>query len=155
MNYNKTKEALNQLVADLSQASAAIHQVHWYIRGYNFVSFHELMDEYRATVEGQLDEIAERLIIIDGAPYSTLEEFVEHTRIASIPGDYNKGIEGYRRHLVEVLRTLAKDYKEAIDAAGEEGDNVSEDICIGALTTIEQYIWMQQAELGEAPENGY
>ena len=71
-------------MADLSQASAAIHQIHWYMRGENFVSTHELMDTYRDTVEDQLDEVAERLITIDGAPYSTLDQFAENSAIKSI-----------------------------------------------------------------------
>lgn len=152
MTFDKTKKALNQLVADLSQASAAIHQIHWYMRGENFVSTHELMDTYRDTVEDQLDEVAERLITIDGAPYSTLEQFVENSAIKSIQGDYEKSIADHRRRLVEVFRALAKGYGAAIKAAQEDEDNVTEDMCIDAKGTIEQYIWMQQAELGEAPK---
>ena len=31
MKYAKTKEILNQAVADLSQMSMVIHQTHWYM----------------------------------------------------------------------------------------------------------------------------
>lgn len=37
MKFEKTKEILNQLVADLSQFSVVIHQTHWYMRGPEFL----------------------------------------------------------------------------------------------------------------------
>ena len=40
MKFEKTKEVLNQLVADLSQMSMVIHQTHWYMRGENNRKFH-------------------------------------------------------------------------------------------------------------------
>ena len=153
MQYEETKEVLNQLTADLAQASAAIHQIHWYLRGSNFKAYHELMDEYRAEIEDQLDEVAERLIIIDGSPVSTLEEFAEKTNIKSIPGEWGKSIDEHLERLVSILRTLVAEYSKGIEVAGKEGDNVSEDIFIDAKGNLELYIWMMQAELGQAPKN--
>ena len=36
----KTKEVLNQAVADLYVAHVALHQVHWYMRGRGFLVWH-------------------------------------------------------------------------------------------------------------------
>ena len=36
----KTKEVLNQAVADLYVAHIALHQVHWYMRGRGFLVWH-------------------------------------------------------------------------------------------------------------------
>lgn len=152
MKFKETKEVLNQLTADLSQASAAIHQIHWFMRGKNFKHYHELMDDYRAQIEDQLDEVAERLIIIDGTPVSTLEEFAEKTRIESVPGDWDKTIDEHLERLIGIFRTLADGYQKGIEAAGEEGDAITEDIFIAAKADIELNIWMLQAERGQAPE---
>lgn len=151
MKFTETKKALNQLVADLSQASAAIHQVHWYLRGTCFKEWHEMMDDYRELVEGQLDEVAERLIIIDGAPFSTLEEFVAQTSIKSEAGDYTKSLHTHIERVVSIFRSLADAYQALILAAGDEDDFVSQDLGIGAKAEIEKTIWMLQAELGKAP----
>ena len=40
----KTKEVLNQAVADLYVAHVALHQVHWYMRGRGFLVWHPKMD---------------------------------------------------------------------------------------------------------------
>ena len=45
MSKEKTKLVLNQLVADLSQQAAIIHQVHWYMRGRGFLTLHPAMDK--------------------------------------------------------------------------------------------------------------
>ena len=153
MQYEETKKILNQLTADLSQASAAIHQIHWYLRGKNFKTYHELMDDYRDQVEEQLDEVAERLIIIDGSPVSTLEEFAEKTNIESVPGEWGKSIEDHLERLVDIFRTLVDEYSKGIKTASEEGDDVSEDIFIDFKGDLELNIWMMQAELGQAPKN--
>lgn len=152
MKFSKTKVALNQLVADLSQASAALHQIHWYLRGRHFITWHERMDEYRDMVEAQLDEVAERLIIIDGAPYSTLEEFVAHTTLPSVKADYQNTLESNIQRVAEIFKALANSYAQGLVAAGEESDQVTEDLLIGFKAEIEKTIWMVHAELGMAPE---
>lgn len=153
MQYDETKKVLNQLTADLGQASAAIHQIHWYLRGENFKTYHELMDDYRADVEEQLDVVAERLIIIDGSPVSTLEEFAEISNIKSVPGEWGKSIGKHLERLVDIFRSLVAEYSRGIEAASKEGDDVSEDIFIEAKGDLELHIWMMQAELGKTPEN--
>lgn len=153
MQYEETKKVLNQLTADLAQASAAIHQIHWYLRGPNFKTYHELMDDYREDVEEQLDEVAERLIIIDGSPVSTMEEFAEKTNIDSVPGEWGKSIDEHLERLVEIFRALVAEYSKGIEVASKEGDDVSEDIFIDAKADLELHIWMMQAELDQAPKN--
>ncbi|MBD3948279.1 DNA starvation/stationary phase protection protein [Tuanshanicoccus lijuaniae] len=152
MKFSQTKDSLNQLVADLSQASTAIHQIHWYLRGANFITWHERMDDYRKRIEAQLDEVAERLITIDGAPFSTLEEFAKETKIDSIDGRYNRDLNEHISRLIVLFRTLIEDYQQVIDVAGEEDDNVSEDMAISFKGELEKLVWMLQAELGHAPE---
>ena len=54
----KTKEVLNQAVADLYVAHIALHQVHWYMRGRGFQVWHPKMDEYMDSLDAYLDESA-------------------------------------------------------------------------------------------------
>lgn len=152
MQYPQTKTILNQLVADLSQMSVVIHQTHWYMRGTGFLFLHPQMDDYQAEIDDQLDAIAERLITIDGAPYSTLEEFAEHTGIQSVPGSFDASMDERLAHLVAGYRHLQKVAKEGITISGDEGDDVTQDVLIGCAALIEKRIWMLQAARGHAPE---
>ena len=152
MKYVKTKEVLNQLVADLSQFSVIIHQIHWYMRGPEFLTLHPLMDEFMDEINEQLDVVSERLITLDGAPYSTLQEFIDHTGLKDEIGSYDRTIPEHMARLVEGYRYLADLYQEGIAIAGEEGDDSSQDIFTSFNTDVEKKIWMIQAKLGFAPE---
>ena len=52
MKYTKTKEILNQAVADLTQLIMITRQQHWYMRGPNFLKLHPYLDD----VMDELDE---------------------------------------------------------------------------------------------------
>ena len=152
MTKEKTKVVLNQAVADLSQLSALIHQTHWYMRGANFLKLHPLMDEYRDAIESQLDEMSERLITIGGAPYSTLEEFAQNSKIELKPTTYDVSTPDRFKALIKAFRYVADDlYQEGLDVTDEEGDDVTNDIFVGGKAWLEKTIWMLQAELDEAP----
>ncbi|WP_206911403.1 dps family protein [Enterococcus sp. DIV0840] len=151
MKFEQTKEVLNQLVADLSQFSVVIHQTHWYMRGAEFLTLHPKMDEYMDQINDQLDVISERLITLDGAPYSTLQEFADHTGIEDEIGTYERTIPERMEKLVEGYRYLADLYQKGIEVSGEEGDDSTQDIFIANKTDIEKNIWMLQAKLGKAP----
>lgn len=151
MKFEQTKEVLNQLVADLSQFSVVIHQTHWYMRGPEFLTLHPQMDEFMDEINDQLDEISERLITLDGAPYSTLQEFADNTGIEDEIGTYDRTIPERMEKLVEGYRYLADLYSKGIEVSGEEGDDCTQDIFIEFKTLCEKKIWMLQAKLGKAP----
>lgn len=151
MSYEKTQGVLNQLVADLSQFSTMIHQTHWYMRGTEFLTLHPQMDAFMDEINEQLDEVAERLITIGGAPFSTLKEFAENTKLEDEIGSFDKDMTARMEGLVTGYRYLQSVYAEGIEVAGEEGDNVTEDLCINFKGAVEKTIWMLTAKLGQAP----
>lgn len=152
MKYTQTKEVLNQLVADLSQLSMVVHQTHWYMRGTNFLKLHPLMDDWQEDLDAQLDVISERLIALDGSPYSTLTEMAEHTKIPDEPGTWDKTTPERFEILSKGYRYLADLYQKGIEVSDDEKDFSTQDIFIGFKTETEKRLWMIQAELGKAPE---
>lgn len=151
MKYPKTKVVLNQAVADLSALSALIHQIHWYMRGENFLKLHPKMDTYMDNVNAELDEISERLITLDGSPYSTLQEFADNTKIKLETADWNKTTKERFTELVEAFFYMSELCQEGINVADEEGDAVTSGIFTDTKGNFEKLIWMIQAELGLAP----
>jgi len=146
----KTKEVLNQAVADLYVAHIALHQVHWYMRGRGFQVWHPKMDEYMDSLDGYLDEISERLITLDGKPYSTLTEFLQHSEIEEEVGEF-RNVEESLERVLEIYRYLITLFQKALDVTDEEGDDVTNDIFVGAMADLEKTVWMLAAELGQAP----
>lgn len=152
MKYQQTKNILNQLVADLSQLAMVVHQAHWYMRGTNFLKLHPLMDEWMADLNDQLDEVSERLITLDGAPFSTLQEMADNTKIDDEKGTYDKSIAERFETLSRDYRYLADLYQRGIDVSEDEKDYSTQDMFIGFKTATEKRLWMIQAELGKAPQ---
>lgn len=147
----KTKAVLNQAVADLSKAYSIVHQVHWYMRGAGFYYLHPKMDELMDSLNATLDEMSERLITIGGAPYSTLKEFDENSRLSETKGSFDKPMAEHLARLVEVYTYLSNLYQVGLDVTDEEGDNPSNDLFSDTQADVEKTIWMLQAELGQAP----
>lgn len=145
-----TKAVLNQVVADLYVAHIALHQVHWYMRGRGFLVWHPKMDEYMDSLDGYLDEISERLITLGGKPYSTLTEFLQHSEIEEEEGEF-RNVEESLERVLAIYRYLITLFQKALDVTDEEGDDVTNDIFVGAKAELEKTVWMIAAELGQAP----
>ena len=146
----ETKALLNQVVADLYVAHIALHQVHWYMRGRGFQVWHPKMDEYMDSLDGYLDEISERLITLGGKPYSTLTEFLQHSEIEEEEGEF-RNVEESLERVLEIYRYLITLFQRALDVTDEEGDDVTNDIFVGAKADLEKTVWMLAAELGQTP----
>lgn len=147
----KTLTVLNQAVADLSVAHSILHQVHWYMRGRGFLVWHPKMDDYMEELDGYLDELSERLITLGGAPYSTLKEFSDNSKLTEVSGDYSLTIEEQLARVVSVFRYLTGLFQEGVEVTDEEGDDVTNGLFADAKGSLDKHIWMLQAELGQAP----
>ena len=137
----KTKVVLNQAVADLYTARIALHQVHWYMRGAGFMVWHPKMDEYMESLDTTLG----------GTPYSTLSEFIQHSNIEEKEGKFSKNVAESLERVIEIFRYLVGLDQKALDVTDEEGDDVTNDIFVGAKAELEKNIWMLTVEIGQTP----
>lgn len=147
----KTKAVLNQAVADLSVAASIIHQIHWYMRGTGFLRLHPQMDKLMDGLNEHLDEFSERLITLGGAPYSTLKEFSENSKLEEKSGSYDVTVKEHMERLIEVYTYLGQLFQEGLDVTDEEGDDPTNGLFADAQGEVEKNIWMLRAELGQAP----
>ena len=151
MKYPKTKEVLNQLVADLTQMHMIVHQHHWYMRGNRFLKLHPYLDDVMAELASQLDYVSERLVTLDGNPVSTLGEIVEKTKIPDEKGNWDETIDERYAKIVDGYHYLDKLYEKGIEVSAEEGDDSTNDMLISFHTAVEKRIWMMSAEINKAP----
>ena len=151
MVYSKTKEVLNQLVADLYTMRVIVHQTHWYMRDHGFLFYHPLLDDFIDDIDDQVDEVAERLVTLDGAPYSTLQAFHEHTQLEENKGTFDHTIEEQLTRLVKNYQQIADTLEKGIQIADEENDLVSQDMLIAIKGDFYKRICMLQGDRGKAP----
>ena len=146
---NNLYEEMNNFLADQLVLGMKIHNVHWYIKGYNFFTIHVKMDEFYGATQTRIDEVAERLLSIGGAPIGSLKEALERTSIKELA---DKAIND--EALVEVLYT---DFAQArthairlIELADKAKDYGTADYFTGVLREYEKDLWMLGAFLRKA-----
>lgn len=152
MASQEVQEYLNNTVATLGVFYTKLHQHHWYVKGSHFYTLHEKFEELYDAVNETFDEVAERLITIGGKPYSTLQEFLEHSLIKEQPYTTEKSDMEMVESVVSDFKLLADNLAKGIQLTGEAEDDVTQDLLIGYKTDVDKYVWMLQAFLGKSPQ---
>ena len=66
-------ENLNKLLADYQLFYQNLRGLHWNIKGREFFELHLKFEEYYNDAVIKVDEIAERILTLDGEPYILLQ----------------------------------------------------------------------------------
>lgn len=148
MVSEKSKEYLNTLVATQGLFYIKLHQAHWYIKGPNFFSLHPKLEELYDDLTEQMDETAERLLALGGTPYSTLQEFLEHSLISESVEERKLSEEEMIHNVIRDFEILRDELSNGIKLTDEEHDDVSNDMLIAQKTEVDKTIWMMQAYRG-------
>lgn len=140
---NKLIENLNKQIADWSVLYVKLHHFHWYVKGEHFFTLHEKFEEYYNEAAERVDELAERVLSINGKPVATMKEYLALTSI-----DEANGTES----MFEMVAIIAADFekmlgdlKAGISLAQEQGDESTADMLIAIHTELEKHIWMLKA----------
>lgn len=144
MISNHAKSALNQQVANYGVLFVKLHNYHWYIKGPDFLTLHEKLEELYTWVAEQYDVVAERLLMNNGTPSATLKEYLEQTTLEEAKSGLSAD---------EMIDSVIQDFqqvrKEMLDAIEhlEAQDVTVEDDLLGQAKEIEKQIWMLRATL--------
>jgi starvation-inducible DNA-binding protein len=141
------KEVVNHQIANFNVLYTKLHQFHWYVKGPHFFTLHEKFEELYNEAAEAFDELAERLLAIGGKPYSTLSEYLANTSLVESTNVDRQSSE-FVEELVENYEVIQKELTDAIAVAGNENDDVTEDLFIGLKANIDKHVWMLKAYLG-------
>lgn len=141
------KEILNHQIANYNVLYTKLHQFHWYVKGPHFFTLHEKFEELYNEAAEAFDELAERLLSIGGKPFSTLSEYLANTSLVESTNVDRQSSE-FVQELVENYEVIRNELIQAITVAGDEDDDVTEDLFIGLKANIDKHIWMLKAYLG-------
>lgn len=142
---SKLHDGLNKQVGNLSVFFVKLHHHHWFVEGQQFYKLHEKFEEMYDEINELYDEVAERLLMIGGKPLSTLKDYLAVTSLHEA-----KGGESAKEMVAQVrddFKVLRKEFNDLIPVAQDEGDEVTADLLIGALTDFDKHIWMLTAFL--------
>lgn len=138
MNY------LNELLSNCFVLNVKFHRYHWYIEGENFFQLHAVFEELYTYFADISDELAERVLMIEGKPLATMAAYLRESTIEEATSDDTEEeiINQVIEDLTEVTASIAN---RGISHATEENDEPTLDMLISIQQTLEKYIWMFKA----------
>lgn len=118
---------------------------HWHVQGIAFFGLHEKLEELYDKVFDQIDEVAERIIQLDGVPVRDYDEIRKLATIkqCGVVHDSNEIIKDY----LQEQKVLVDLERKSIEEADELGDVVTSDMLTGYLAENEKLAWMFTAFL--------
>lgn len=143
---NKLFETLNQQVANFSVLYEKLHHYHWFVKGSDFFTLHEMFQKDYEEITELVDELAERLIQIGGVPVSTMVEYLKETTLVENQKEATSS-DMMVRMLLSDYQHLVNELKNGTLTAAESEDKVTEDLFIGILTSLEKKIWLYKSFL--------
>ncbi|MGM8365066.1 Dps family protein [Virgibacillus sp. W0181] len=146
MDNQKLINFLNQLLANSFVLYVKLHRYHWFVQGRHFFQLHQTFEEMYTVFAKDVDDIAERILMIDGKPFATMIKYVKEASIEEASADDKES---------EMILQLTNDYKQLIEEikqtgiplASERGDEPTADLLISLQMKLEKYVWMLQAYL--------
>jgi starvation-inducible DNA-binding protein len=139
-------ELLNQQLADTFDLKSQVKQAHWNVKGPQFIALHKLFDELAENLEGHIDTIAERAVILGGLALGTARMAAASSRLPEFPTGITDGLE-HVACLVERYATVAASTRDAIDQADELGDVDTVDLFTEVSRDLDKYRWFLEAHI--------
>jgi starvation-inducible DNA-binding protein len=143
---NQLVQAVNKQVANWTVLYVKLHNYHWYIKGRHFFTLHEKFEEFYNEASQYIDELAERILALEGKPVATMEECLRTASVKEATGNENE--EEMVKSITEDFETLVNELQEGIQLAEQADDEGTADMLIGIKQSLKKHIWMLKAFLG-------
>lgn len=145
MNSNSLTDKLNVQLSNWSVLYFKLHHYHWYVKGPHFPVLHAKFEELYDMAALKLDELAERILSIEGKPVSTMKEFLAQATIKE--ADKAKTENDMLSATIKDLKELIEGLKAAASSAEEAEDTATSDMLIGQVEELQKQVWMLKATL--------
>lgn len=134
------KEKLPILLADTYAIYLKTQNYHWHVKGPLFKTLHELFEEQYRELATAVDNIAERLLMLNQKAPATFKEF-DHLKTLS-DGDSNYTANEMLTELASDHQKLINDLNEAIVLAQNNKDEGSISLLSERILVHEKARWM-------------
>ena len=138
---------LNGLLANFQIYYQNLRGLHWNIKGKNFFELHVKFEEFYTDSQIKIDEIAERILTLQGKPLHT---FTDYISLATVPVGKNisNDVEGVEL-VVNSLSELLKNERTILESSDEANDEGTNSMMSDFIAEQEKTIWMLNSWLGK------
>ena len=138
-------EILNGLLADYQLFYQNLRGLHWNIKGREFFELHLKFEELYADAVIKVDEIAERILTLEGEPLHTFTDYLKTSNIKEEKSITN-GVEGVQI-IVKNFSILIIKEREILDLANEANDEGTASLMSDYISQTEKTLWMLNSYL--------
>ncbi|OPA80289.1 DNA starvation/stationary phase protection protein [Paenibacillus selenitireducens] len=142
---NQVVDVLNKQLANWNILFVKLHNFHWYVKGEQFFTLHERFEEYYNESATYVDDLAERILTLQGNPLATMKEYLATATIQEATGKETP------KDMVASIKadfeTVIAELKAGMDVAQGAEDEASSDMLLGIKGTLEKHVWMLRAFL--------
>jgi len=140
INNEGLKKQLNVLLSDYQIYYQNLRAFHWLVKGPQFYMLHEKFEEFYDQAADDIDEIAERILMIGGKPLHTFEDYLKNATIKP-EKDLDKSSDILPR-LISNAESLLGSFRKIVEAASEEGDEGTVALMSDFISFTEKQLWM-------------
>ena len=125
-------EELNKLLSNLNVFYRKLQNYHWNIKGDDFFTVHQKLEEYYDCVNKQIDEIAEHILVLGGQPLGRMKDYLQLSTIQEANNEKLTSDTIYKNVSADIAIIL-KSVKDIKKLAEEKTD-------FGTSSLIDEYI---------------
>ena len=142
---NQLSLKLNNLLADYQVYYQNLRALHWNIKGKEFFELHLKFEEYYDDAVIKIDEIAERILTLEGEPLHTFSDYLKTSDIIEEKG-VTDGIRGVSI-IISNLSSLILKEREILQLASEANDEGTVSLMSDYISETEKTLWMLNSYL--------
>ncbi|MGO0062472.1 Dps family protein [Brevibacillus fluminis] len=139
----KTIETLNKQLANWNILYVKLHNYHWFVNGPHFFTLHELFESLYNEAATNIDELAERILMIGGTPAATMKQYLQLASVQEAAGQ--ESTDDMVKAIINDFRQVASESKAGMVTAAQEGDEISADMLKEIQAKLEKHVWMLNA----------
>lgn len=136
---------LNDLLANYQLFYQNLRGFHWNIKGKEFFELHLKFEELYNDAVIKVDEIAERILTLQGEPLHTFTDYLKTAEISEAKGIAN-GTEGIKI-VVDNFKTLINKERVILSLASNADDEGTVSLMSDYITETEKTLWMLNSYL--------
>ena len=141
-------QALYQCVAETAVTTMMAQNFHWNVTGMAFGPLHALFQEIYEDHFTAQDDLAERIRSIGHTVDGRLQSMVNASKVVEDEAGAVKTDLEMISSLLEAQRTVAATLSGASDIAANDGDKLTEDLCVDRARVHEKFAWLLESYLG-------
>ena len=137
---------LNGLLANFQIYYQNLRGLHWNIKGKNFFQLHVKFEEFYTDSQVKIDDIAERILTLQGKPLHTFTDYLALATVA-VGKDISNDVQGVEL-VVNSLSELLKIERTILGISDESNDEGTNSMMSDFIAEQEKTIWMLNSWLG-------